>query len=59
MPRQKKQEDQLCRKVSVSFIPDQYEELMRYCEVHERSLAWVVRKALNDWLAKHKDDPVE
>ena len=58
MPRAKKPEEQHCLKVSVSFTTDQYELLMKYCETHERSLAWVVRKALAEWLPKHKDDPV-
>ena len=58
MPRAKKPEEQHAVKVSISFTPDQYDELIHYCETHERSFAWVVRKALAEWLPKHKDDPI-
>ena len=43
-------------KMSVSFEPNQYTQLMRYCQVNERSVSWVIRKALADWFEKHKDD---
>jgi Arc/MetJ-type ribon-helix-helix transcriptional regulator len=42
--------------MSISFTPDQLQELMSYCERNERSASWVIRKALDDWLEKHKDD---
>lgn len=56
MPRQKTPEETHNVKISISFEPDQLAELMRYCQLNERSMAWVVRKALNEWLPKHQHD---
>ena len=57
MPRKKTDPETHAVKVSVSFTCEHHKELIEYCEKHERSLAWVVRKALDEWLPKHKDDP--
>lgn len=43
-------------KMSVSFEPRQFDQLMHYCQINERSASWVIRKALSDWFEKHKDD---
>jgi len=58
MPRPKTPEETHALKVSISFSPGQYEELVKYCQKNERSMAWVIRKALDEWLPKHKDDHV-
>lgn len=58
MPRPKRPEEEHAIKISVSFMPDDYAKVIEYCEKHERTLAWIVRKALKEWLEKHKDDPV-
>ena len=58
MPRQKTPEETHNQKISISFEPDQLKELLHYCQVNERSMSWVIRKALADWLPKHRDDSV-
>ena len=56
MPRPKRPEEEHCQKTSVSFDPDQLKELIAYCERNERTMSWVIRKALGEWLEKHKGD---
>lgn len=56
MARPKKPEDEHCQKMSISFTPEQMNELIDYCQRNERAISWVIRKALDDWLEKHKDD---
>lgn len=58
MPRAKRPEEEHSFKISISFYPEDYKALIKYCEMHERTLAWVIRRALRDFLEKHKDDPV-
>lgn len=53
MPREKTDPSTHHFKVSISFEPTQFEELCRYCQIEERSMSWVVRKALAEWLKKH------
>ena len=56
MPRGKLPEEEKCQKVSISFQPEQMEQLLRYCQKEERSMSWVIRKPLAEWLPKHMDD---
>jgi len=56
MARPKKPEEEHCQKMSISFTPEQMNELIDYCQRNERAISWVIRKALDDWLEKHKDD---
>ena len=56
MPRGKLPEEEKCIKVSISFQPEQHEMLLKYCQQEERSMSWVIRKALAEWLPKHMDD---
>lgn len=56
MPRGKIPDEEKCVKVSISFQPDQLEQLQKYCHQEERSMSWVIRKALADWLPKHMDE---
>lgn len=58
MPRSPIPEEQKAQKVSISFEPQQLKEVLEYCQRNERSIAWVIRKALSEWLPKHKDDAV-
>lgn len=53
MARPKKPQGEKHEKVSISFDPDQLALLEKYCQKEERSMAWVVRKALAEWLPKH------
>lgn len=54
VPRGKLPDDEKCIKISISFQPDQLEQLQQYCQKEERSMSWVIRKALADWLPKHE-----
>ena len=56
MPRAKRPESEHNQAVSISFEPEQLQALIGYCQRNERSMAWVIRKALAEWLEKHKDD---
>lgn len=58
MPRPKTPEETHCQKISISFTPEQLKEILDYCQRNERSIAWVIRKALAEWLPKHKEDHV-
>lgn len=56
MARPRISEEERCQKMSISFDPVQLKELVAYCQRNERSISWVIRKALEDWLEKHKGD---
>lgn len=43
-------------KISVSFEPGQLSDVLTYCQRNDRSISWIVRKALDQWLSVHKDD---
>ena len=58
MPRSPIPDEQKAQKVSISFDPEQLKEVLEYCQKNERSMAWVIRKALAEWLPKHKDDAI-
>lgn len=58
MPRNPVPDEQKAQKISISFDPEQLKELLEYCQKNERSMAWVIRKALAEWLPKHKDDSI-
>ena len=58
MPRNPVPDEQKAQKISISFDPEQLKELLEYCQKNERSMAWVIRKALTEWLPKHKDDSI-
>ena len=42
--------------MSISFTPEQLQEVFSYCQRNERSISWVIRKALEKWLEEHKND---
>lgn len=56
MARPKRPEEEHCQKMSISFTPEQLQAVIDYCQRNERAISWVIRKALEDWLEKHKDD---
>lgn len=59
MPRPKRPEEEHAFKQSVPFTPEQYEKVIQYCQKHQRSISWVIRQALAQFLEKHKDDPAD
>lgn len=50
MPFPKKKDSEKCIKQSLSFEPKDMERLIKYCQKEERTMSWVVRKALDQWL---------
>lgn len=58
MPRNPIPDEQKAQKVSISFDAKQLKEVLSYCQKNERTIAWVIRKALADWLPKHQDDHI-
>lgn len=50
MPRPLKPKNQKAIKKSVSFSPDQWERIDKYCKLEDRTLSWCVRKAMEQWL---------
>ena len=53
MARPKKAIEDKYKEMTISFEPEQMEQLVSYCEREERTASWVIRKALAEWLAKH------
>lgn len=52
MPRGKLPDEEKHIRVSISFSPEQHAQLLRYCQMNERSMSWVIRKALAEWFEK-------
>lgn len=53
MPRGKLPDEEKHIRVSISFNPEQHAQMLRYCQKNERSMSWVIRKALTEWFDKH------
>lgn len=51
MARPKKEEGKKNIRKDISMDPEQYERLVAYCCKEERSISWVIRKALDNYLA--------
>ena len=58
MPRKPSPESEKHVPCTISFEPEQYKELIAYCERNDRTMAWVVRQSLKRWLEDHKDDHI-
>lgn len=52
MAHPKKAEEDKYVKIGISLNPELEKRLMNFCQSEERSISWVVRKALEDWLSK-------
>lgn len=50
MPRKAKSEDQLCVRQDISMEPEQRERLIEYCQKMKKSMSWVIRQALDQYL---------
>lgn len=46
----KKNDADKCVKQNISFEPKDLEQLIKFCQDEERTMSWVVRKALDQWL---------
>ena len=56
MPQPKKKEEDLYKRMTISFEPRQLEQVIEYCQRNDRGIAWVIRRALTEFLERHKDD---
>ena len=50
MARPTKPDSEKAIKQSVSFTPDQFARILKYCQREERTISWCVRKAMEQWL---------
>lgn len=50
MSRPKKDEGKKCIRQNISIEPEQLKKLTAYCQREERSMSWVIRKALEQYL---------
>ena len=51
MARPKKEEGKKCIRQNISMEPEQLEQVLKYCQSEERSISWVIRKALDEYLS--------
>lgn len=52
MPRPKKDIKDKCVRKDISMEPGQLKTVTEFCQREERSISWVVRKALEEYLGK-------
>lgn len=52
MARPKKDQSKKCTRQNISMEPEQLKRVTQYCQQQERSISWVVRKALDNYLDK-------
>ncbi len=50
MARPKKADSEKYIRQDISMEPDQFKRLMAYCQREDRSISWVIRKALEMFL---------
>jgi len=50
MAKPKKDPSEKCIRQNISMEPEQLKRVTQYCQQQERSISWVVRKALDDYL---------
>lgn len=50
MARAKVEEDKKFIRKDISMDPEQYERLLLFCQREERSISWVIRKALDCYM---------
>lgn len=53
MARPTKEVTEKCIRQSVSMQPEQLRRVMAFCHKADRSLSWVIRRALDDFLSKN------
>lgn len=50
MARPRKEEGKKCIRQNISMEPEQLEQVLNYCQKEDRSISWVIRKALEEYL---------
>ena len=51
MARPKKETSEKCKRQNISIEPGMLEKLQEHCQKEERSMSWVIKKALENYLA--------
>lgn len=51
--RQKKEPGQKYVRQNISMEPEQMKQLVEYCQKEERSISWVIRQALTEYLVRN------
>lgn len=54
MARPKKPQSEKVIRQSVSMDPEQLRKMVAYCQTHDRTIAWVVKKAVAAFLAEQE-----
>lgn len=52
MARPKKSPEDRCERINVSLPPELMNRLISYCQKEERSMSWVAKKALEQYLSE-------
>lgn len=47
------------QRISINLKDDEYAELAILAEKHKLSMAWIGRKAILDFLERHRDNPLQ
>lgn len=50
MARPRKDPSEKAIKQSISIKPDVLPHLLHYCQIDDRTMSWVIDKALREWL---------
>ena len=50
MARPRKDPSEEAIKQSISIKPDVLPHLLHYCQIEDRTMSWVIDKALREWL---------
>lgn len=56
MAAPRKNEADKAVKQTISMTPEQHEKLVEFCQQIERSMSYVIRKALDEYMVNHADD---
>lgn len=56
MARPKKRAEDKVIRQSVSMDPEQLRQVVAYCQANERTIAWVIKKAVVAFLADQAED---
>ena len=52
MARPKKAPEELCERLNISIPPTLMKRLISFCQKEERSMSWVAKKALEQYLSE-------
>lgn len=52
MPRPRKEKAEKCIRQNISVEPEQLQMMLEYCQKEDRSISWLIRKAVKEYLCK-------